>query len=260
MGYDDQNRIGGRYAADVRGKDLRTETALQEYETNMTYVSLQSVALSTEDKYAMFRQKVAKREPAMVRDSDEFADFEETFLTPGNAMNDGKAYAMAERLHAGQTDQLGVDYMEHPKAVCGLMQLTPEYCALTPEEKRAATVSALLHDTVEDTALVESDLGRAGCSPLEISTIMAVTARKNEPKTEYYARVVAAGPVAVAVKLGDLAHNTSPERREQLPGSPSRPVRDGEEDRFTRLGKKYWVAYAALGAAVPEHLQQFAPR
>lgn len=49
------------------------------------------------------------------------------------------------------------------------------------------------------------------------------------------------------------------ERRATLPGSPSNPVKEGELDRFTKLGKKYFKAYTALGATVPEHLKEFAP-
>lgn len=205
-----------------------------------------------------------KAPPTLERGTPEWEEFERTVIR-GN-MPPGKSLAktIASGVHEGQTDQIGVAYIDHPAGVVKLMQQRPEFANLSPREKNVAEQAAWLHDTLEDTALTADDLRKAGFSEEVIAVIDAVTAREGEPKPDYYERVKAAGPIAVCVKLGDLSHNNLPERRESLPGSPSNPVDpkdvgNPEVDRWTKLGKKYYLAYIALDAEVPEHLRQFAP-
>lgn len=195
----------------------------------------------------------------MVRNSPEFRAFQQKYLNLWMRPDEQKASEMAEILHEGQTDHSGEPYINHPRAVTELMQELPEYQALGPREQYMARIVALLHDTLEDTIITAPELREAGFSWETVAVVEAVTARKGEPREEYYERVKAGGPVAVVVKLGDLAHNNMPDRREGLPGSPSNPVEEGEEDRFARLGRKYFKAYTALGSDVPDHLHQFSP-
>lgn len=63
-----------------------------------------------------------------------------------------KAYQMADKFHAGQKRKSGEPYIIHPLAVAGI---------LAELEADANTiVGALLHDTLEDTALTKDELAR----------------------------------------------------------------------------------------------------
>jgi hypothetical protein len=168
-----------------------------------------------------------------------------------------RAFYFSKDAHRGQVDKLGVPYFLHPQGVADCLEHLPEYQALSDIEKNDAKVAAYLHDVLEDTEYTRRDLITLGFSRSAIAAIEAVTAPKGMPKDEYYERVKAAGPVAVAVKLADLSHNNLQARRAQLPGAPGKPVPAGGEDQFTRLGKKYAKAYKALGSNVPEHLKPF---
>lgn len=201
-----------------------------------------------------------KTNPKYSRDSTEFARFSALMDNGGRKLPDEqRALKIAEFAHFGQTDQLGAAYLHHPNGVRELMMQLPEYDALSEDDKRDARIAAQLHDVLEDTAVNADDLRKWGVTEKQMKAIDAVTSRKGEAKPDYYNRVLAAGPVATCVKLGDLSHNNLPERRENLAGSPSNPVSEGELDRWSKLGKKYYVAYTALGSTPPPHLQQFKP-
>lgn len=172
--------------------------------------------------------------------------------------DDDKARDLAEAAHWGQTDHTGVAYILHPAGVVQQLITSPHYATLTAQQQQDARQAAWLHDVVEDTAVTLDDLRAAGFTPAVVATVEAVTHLPHEPRRDYYRRVKRAGAVALAVKLADLAHNTLPERRADLPGSPTRPLQDGEEDQWTKLGKKYLLAYTSLGVTPPAHLQPFA--
>lgn len=208
------------------------------------------------------QQKPPKLPPRLQADSPEFRQWVARFTHPSTPASEAKALHMVRVFHEGQTDQLGVDYHLHPEGVNRLMQQLPEYAALSDEDKTFARQAALLHDIVEDTPIARQNLLDAGFHPKVVDAVDAVSAREGEPKPAYYERVKADGPIATCVKLGDLAHNNLPERRAGLPGSPSNPVApehvgNDAVDRYTKLGRKYYKAFTALGSAVPEHLQQF---
>lgn len=211
------------------------------------------------------KEVIRKAPPTLKRGTPEWENFEKNVLhTDRLPAGPTLAYVIAFYVHEGQTDQIGEKYIEHPMGVWELMKERPEFAQLTDEEKNIAEQAAFLHDTLEDTALTADDLRSAGFDERVIQTVDAVTAREGEPKPDYYERVKAAGPMAVCVKLGDLSHNNLPERRENLPGSPSNPVApedvgNPDVDRWTKLGRKYYLAYQAFDAEVPEHLKQFAP-
>lgn len=155
-----------------------------------------------------------------------------------------RAEYLAMDAHRGQLDQSGVPYRFHVLGARALLRSLPQYDALAPADRAVAQVAACLHDVLEDTAYEERDLRDLGFSDAAVSTVVAVTRQRGEEASAYYARVVKAGPVAVAVKLADLAHNTLPSRRGVLPKAA-----------FDRLGRKYARAYAALGVASPPWLE-----
>ena len=74
------------------------------------------------------------------------------------------ARAIARRAHHGQTDLLGVDYMEHVEAVAaGLVDFDLDL-----------QVAAMLHDVVEDSDLTLDDLRDAGVSERSLAAVALV--------------------------------------------------------------------------------------
>lgn len=106
-----------------------------------------------------------------------------------------KALRLATAAHSGQVDKAGVDYIRHPIAVAE---------SLNTEEEQTA---ALLHDVVEDTTLTLEDLKREGFSDRVLDAVQHLTHGKNESR-EAYLRRVKENPLAVRIKLADLAHNS----------------------------------------------------
>ena len=111
------------------------------------------------------------------------------------------AEALSRRHHAGQVDRSGVAYIEHPRAVAGLL-------ADAPEHLRAA---AWLHDVLEHTAATADDL-RADGVPAEVVALVEVLTRG--PGEDYLAFIarVCEDPAAVRVKIADALHNLDPAR------------------------------------------------
>lgn len=106
-----------------------------------------------------------------------------------------KAMQIAYAAHHGQTDKTGVPYIFHPMHLAE--QMEDEYSAC----------AALLHDVVEDTELTFSDLEAEGF-PAEV--IEALKLLTHDPAVPYldYVKAVRPNPIARAVKLADLRHNS----------------------------------------------------
>ena len=109
-----------------------------------------------------------------------------------------KAMNLAYNAHHGQFDKGGVPYIFHP------IHLAEEM------GDEVSTCVALLHDTVEDTAVTLEEL--AEIFPREI--VEAVDLLTHRDGVEYfdYVRAIRDNPVAVKVKLADLRHNGDPKR------------------------------------------------
>lgn len=109
-----------------------------------------------------------------------------------------KAMGIAYRAHHGQVDKAGVPYIFHPLHLAESMDDEITCCA------------ALLHDTVEDTDVTLEQL--SAVFPPEL--VEAVRLLTHDPDTDYfeYVRRIKANPIALKVKLADLAHNTDESR------------------------------------------------
>ena len=109
-----------------------------------------------------------------------------------------KAMNLAYNAHHGQFDKGGVPYIFHPIHLAE--QMDDEF----------STCVALLHDTVEDTPVTLEDLGKD--FPSEV--VNAVRLLTHDDDVEYfdYVRAIKRDPIAVKVKLADLAHNGDPSR------------------------------------------------
>ncbi|MDO4706291.1 MAG: HD domain-containing protein [Comamonadaceae bacterium] len=108
-----------------------------------------------------------------------------------------KAIALALHAHAGQVDDDGSPYILHPlRVMLGLPQ------SATPEQRMAA----VLHDTLEHTALNEQDLHAAGIPAAVIDAVRTLTRPEHESRLEATRRA-AAHPIARAVKRCDIRDN-----------------------------------------------------
>lgn len=109
-----------------------------------------------------------------------------------------KALRLAYAAHHGQTDKSGQPYIFHPYHLAE--QMTDEI----------STCAALLHDVVEDTAVTIEELERE--FPKEVTGVLRLLT--HEKGTDYfdYVRAIKGNPVAVKVKLADLAHNSDETR------------------------------------------------
>lgn len=105
------------------------------------------------------------------------------------------ALKTAVKAHEGQTDRCGLPYIFHPYHVAEQMN------------DEASTAAALLHDVIEDTDMTADDLRSLGFSEEIVRAVVLLT---HEDGTDYfdYVRRLKSDPVAKAVKLADLAHNS----------------------------------------------------
>lgn len=120
------------------------------------------------------------------------------------------------KAHAGQYDKLGVPYVEHPKAVAMLLSISPSFHMLSPVEQRTAMIVALLHDVIEDTEYSPQDLIDLGYSSDVVDAVELLTYDANKgTRIDYYNRIIVS-PIARAVKVADIIHNSLPSRLSHL--------------------------------------------
>ena len=99
------------------------------------------------------------------------------------------------RAHKEQTDKSGIPYVFHPIHLAEQMG----------DEDTA--VVALLHDVVEDTDYTLEDLRAMGFAPEVLEALSLLTHEETVPYMDYIA-AIKQNPIARAVKLADLAHNS----------------------------------------------------
>lgn len=104
------------------------------------------------------------------------------------------AIALATVAHTGQLDAAGAPYIDHPLTVMR---------AQTDDEARMV---AILHDVVEDTDVTLDALRSLGYSETILAALDCLTRRSGETYATFITRVKR-NPLAVRVKLADLAHN-----------------------------------------------------
>ena len=117
-----------------------------------------------------------------------------------------KALKLCFEAHKNQTDKTGLPYVFHPFHLAE--QMTDEY----------TTVTALLHDIAEDTNYTLNDLKEMGY-PDEVIT--ALTLLTHDDGSEYmdYVKRLKNNPIARAVKLADLKHNSDLSRYDKIDGN-----------------------------------------
>lgn len=132
-----------------------------------------------------------------------------------------KALKLCFDSHKEQLDKSGMPYVFHPFHLAE--QMTDEN----------TTVVALLHDVVEDTDCTFEDLAQMGFNAEVIAALKLMTHDDETPYMEYVSRLKH-NPIARAVKLADLAHNSDLTRLEIV------------DDRAMKRVEKYAAAIRLL--------------
>lgn len=106
-----------------------------------------------------------------------------------------KAMKLCFEAHKDQTDKSALPYVFHPIHLAEQM------------EDEDTTIVALLHDVVEDTHYTLEDLKNMGFSRAVTDAIRLMTHEEGVPYMDYVAKIKE-NPLARAVKLADLKHNS----------------------------------------------------
>ena len=134
-----------------------------------------------------------------------------------------KALKLCFQAHKEQTDKSGMPYVFHPFQLAE--QMTTE----------ATVVTALLHDVVEDTDYTLEDLAELGFGDEVIAALKLLTHTDGVDYMDYV-RAIKTNPIAKAVKLADLRHNSDPTRV------------DTPDEKMLARWEKYRQAIALLEA------------
>lgn len=106
-----------------------------------------------------------------------------------------KAMKLCYEAHKNQKDKGGMPYVFHPLHLAE--QMTTEETA----------IAALLHDVVEDTEITLDDITEMGFPSSVIDALALLTHKESVQYMDYVAKIKS-NPIALAVKLADLRHNS----------------------------------------------------
>lgn len=109
--------------------------------------------------------------------------------------NTKKAMNICLDAHKDQVDKSGFPYVFHPFHLAEQM------------ETEETVIVALLHDVVEDSDYTLQDLENEGFSKAVIDAVALLT-HDPDVKYETYVAAIKQNPIAKAVKLADLRHNS----------------------------------------------------
>ena len=132
-----------------------------------------------------------------------------------------KAMKLCFEAHKDQKDKSGMPYVFHPYHLAEQM------------EDEDTTVTALLHDVLEDTPLTLEDLRAMGFNERVLEALALMTHDESIPYMDYVAKL-RTNEIARAVKLADLRHNSDLTRLDTV------------DDRALRRAGKYRQAIALL--------------
>ncbi len=134
-----------------------------------------------------------------------------------------RAMKLCFAAHKEQTDKSGLPYVFHPFHLAE--QMTDE----------TTTIVALLHDVVEDSDYTLDDLRAMGFPSAAVEAIACMT---HDDAADYldYVAALKSNPVARAVKLADLRHNSDLTRLDTV------------DDKARRRAEKYQKAIELLEA------------
>ena len=134
-----------------------------------------------------------------------------------------KAMKLCFEAHKEQVDKSGMPYVFHPFHLAEQMH----------DEK--TTIVALLHDVIEDTDYTFEDLRAGGFDNEIIEALKLMTHDDSVPYMEYVT-AIKSNPIASAVKLADLEHNSDLSRLDVV------------DEKALKRKEKYATAIALLKA------------
>ena len=114
-----------------------------------------------------------------------------------------KAIKLMFEKHKDQVDKSGMPYVFHPFHLAEQM------------DDEETTITALLHDIVEDTNTTFEDLRKLGFSDNVINALKLMTHDKNIDYFEYV-KNISKNPIARKVKIKDLEHNMDTSRLDEV--------------------------------------------
>lgn len=114
-----------------------------------------------------------------------------------------KAIKLMFEKHKDQVDKSGMPYVFHPFHLAEQM------------DDEETTITALLHDIVEDTDTTFEDLKKLGFSDNVINALKLMTHDKNVDYFEYV-KNISKNPIARKVKIKDLEHNMDTSRLDEV--------------------------------------------
>lgn len=123
-----------------------------------------------------------------------------------------KALHLSFDAHKDQVDKSGIPYVYHPFHLAEQM-----------ESEETVTV-ALLHDVVEDTDYTIEDIIAMGFPKPVTDALALMTHDMIVPYMDYVAKIKT-NPIAKAVKLADLRHNSDTSRLEYVDEKVLRRIR-----------------------------------
>lgn len=106
-----------------------------------------------------------------------------------------KALKLCFEAHKDQVDKSGLPYVHHPFHLAEQM------------ETEDTVIVALLHDVVEDTEYTLDDIRAMGFPERIVEALSYMTHDDAVPYLDYVAKIKE-NPIATAVKLADLKHNS----------------------------------------------------
>ena len=136
-----------------------------------------------------------------------------------------KALKLCFEAHKEQVDKTDMPYVFHPFHLAEQMS------------DENTTICALLHDVVEDTPYTLADLRQMGFPDAVLEALALLT---HDPDVPYmdYVKEIAKNPIAKAVKMADLRHNSDLSRMEP----------EQIDEWALRRNEKYHAALAYLAA------------
>lgn len=107
-----------------------------------------------------------------------------------------KALKLCFKAHKDQVDKSGIPYVFHPFHLAEQM------------ETEETIIVALLHDIIEDTEYTIEDLIKEGFDKTVVDAVALMTHADGVDYMQYIA-AIKQNPIAKAVKLADLLHNSN---------------------------------------------------
>lgn len=115
-----------------------------------------------------------------------------------------KAILIANKAHTNQKDKAGADYINHPLRVMN--------AGKTEEEK----IIGVLHDVIEDSDWTFEMLKEEGFSQEVMDALRCLTKLSEDEPYNHFIERVKSNPLAIAIKLNDIADNMDIRRLPEL--------------------------------------------